>query len=110
MGVLAILSKGVEMVITYLEFQKTLTSFHIKGFYNLDHHEVRESVRYWTDISKISSKPTFDVGLPENELPILQGQSAWRSPKAGWVGRTQQISFNELLFVRKQASKNNLGI
>lgn len=26
------------------------------------------------------------------------------------MGRTQQISFSEMLFVRKQASKNNLGI
>lgn len=98
------------MVITYLDFQKLWQVSTLKAFYNLDHCAVRESVHYWTDISKISFKLTFDISLSENELPVLEGQSTWRSPKAGWVGRTQQISFNELLFVRKPASKNNLGI
>ena len=75
---------------------KTLRSLYTKGLLNVGHPRATESVCYWMYSSKISSKVTFDAGLREYELPIWQGQWVRTSPKAGWVGRTQQISFNEL--------------
>ena len=59
-GFLSILSKGVEMVITYLNFQKTLQVSTPKGF----KVSVIEQM-----VSKISSILTSDADLPENELP-----------------------------------------